>query len=106
MAQKLYYSIREAATLCGVTEATLRSWEKFYPQLEPYRTAGNTRKYTKEDLELIRQIAFLRGTEGKSRESIKKELQIHINDIHWRTRLYEHLQHLRRELLEMRKALD
>ena len=37
---KLYYSIKEAAEMVGLTESNLRFWEKEIPSLKP-KTTGN-----------------------------------------------------------------
>ena len=51
---KLYYSIGEVSQMCGITETTLRYWEREIPQLKPKKAGRNIRQYTKEDLEIVR----------------------------------------------------
>lgn len=48
-------SIKEASELLGVSERTLRNWEK-KGKIKPYRTLGNHRRYNKEELLKIMKI--------------------------------------------------
>ena len=57
--EKLYYSISEVAEMLGLAQSTLRFWEKEFPQLRPRLTSGGTRKYTTEDINLVRTIKYL-----------------------------------------------
>lgn len=52
-------SIGELARRAGVSESTLRAWERRYGLLEPERTAGGHRRYRLEDLARIRQLREL-----------------------------------------------
>lgn len=52
-------SIGELARRAGVSESTLRAWERRYGLLEPERTAGGHRRYRLEDLERIAQLLEL-----------------------------------------------
>ena len=56
---KLYYNIREVAEMVDLPEHTLRFWEKEIPSLNPKKTSGGTRQYTKQDIELILFGIFL-----------------------------------------------
>ena len=63
--KKLYYSIKEVAKIVGVSESTLRFWEKEFPNVKP-RTAGTNkvRHYTDrniEDLKVIYNLIKVRG---------------------------------------------
>jgi len=62
--EKQYFSISEAADLCGVKAHVLRYWEQEFPQLHPTKRRGNRRYYQKHDLLLIRQIRELLYGEG------------------------------------------
>lgn len=48
--EKLFFSISEAAHEINVPVSTIRFWEKNYPELSPEKTAGGTRKYSREDI--------------------------------------------------------
>lgn len=51
------YSMRVVTRLTGVPADTLRSWERRYDAVVPVRTAGNTRRYTADD---VRRLTLLR----------------------------------------------
>ena len=55
------YAISVAAELVGMGSQTLRLYER-HGLLEPARSAGGTRRYSSEDLELLRRIAHLVAT--------------------------------------------
>ena len=52
------YSISVVSVICGVHTHTLRQYEQ-NGLVQPARTEGKTRRYSDEDLELIREIARL-----------------------------------------------
>src|SRR6478672_8358726 len=44
------YSIKAVAHMAGITEPTLRAWEKRYSILTPKRTESGHRRYTRRDI--------------------------------------------------------
>ena len=50
-----YLQIKEAATLLGVTQATLRNWERFGKLTSHRHPINRYRLYKKEDLEALLQ---------------------------------------------------
>ena len=67
---KLYYSIGEVSKMYGITETTLRYWEREIPQLKPKKAGRNIRQYTKEDLELVKLIQHLLKERGMTLEGV------------------------------------
>ena len=61
---KLYYSIKEVAQMVGVSESTLRFWEKEFPYLKPKTNANNVRQYTEKDIEQVKLINNLVKVRG------------------------------------------
>lgn len=53
------YTIKHAAERTGVSEATLRAWERRYSLVSPERTEGGYRVYSDEDLRRIREVVTL-----------------------------------------------
>ena len=51
--------IGEIARRSGVSEATLRAWERRYGLLEPERTDGGHRRYREQDVEQVRRVVAL-----------------------------------------------
>ncbi|NLN93149.1 MAG: MerR family transcriptional regulator [Candidatus Hydrogenedens sp.] len=58
--KKKYCSIGEAAQQLGLKEHVLRQWEKDFPKdLQPRRSSSNHRRYTEEDIQVLRRIKYL-----------------------------------------------
>jgi DNA-binding transcriptional MerR regulator len=55
----MLYSIKAAAMATGVTEGRLRTWERRYGIPQPSRSASGHRKFTEDDLYVIRRMAAL-----------------------------------------------
>lgn len=55
---KRYFTISEVAELCLVKPHVLRFWEQSFPQLRPTKRE-NRRYYTRQDIDLVRQIRDL-----------------------------------------------
>lgn len=53
------YTIKRAAELTGVSEATLRAWERRYGLVAPHRTESGYRVYSEDDLSRIREVVAL-----------------------------------------------
>ncbi|MEY2340905.1 MerR family transcriptional regulator [Acidithiobacillus sp. IBUN Pt1247-S3] len=122
--EKQYFSISEAAALCGVKAHVLRYWEQEFPQLSPLKRRGNRRYYQKHDLLLVRQIRALLYGEGFTIHGARERIGQHSRSrteedgdpqllldiepqvesqqaapLHWQQRL----QFLRRELEALRR---
>ncbi len=103
--ERVYYGIKEVSEMTGLSFATLRYWEKVIPSLKPKKNAGMTRFYTPEDIELIRQIKYLRDEQHLSIEGINKRLQADKSGISRQQYVSEQLHKLRDELVELRRLL-
>ncbi len=105
--KKLYYSIKEVASIIGVSESTLRFWEKEFPHVRP-RTAGqsNVRQYTEkniEDLKIIYSLIKVRGFKiAAAREYLKNNREGADKSSEVITLLQDTLS----ELKELKKHLD
>ena len=61
---KLNYSIGQVAEIAGVAQSTLRYWETVIHRLEPQKTAGGSRRYNKDTIELILVVRDLLHEQG------------------------------------------
>lgn len=68
-----YFPIREASSLCGVNDYTLRFWEKEFPQLRPIRR-GSHRAYRSKDILIARRIRELVHGDGFRIDAAKQIL--------------------------------
>ena len=72
---KKYLSIREVADRTGIPAYTLRYWEKEFVQIKPERHSG-MRKYSPQDVDLIKKIKELLYTKRLTIEGVKKYLKV------------------------------
>ena len=103
---KIYYSIGEVAQMFGVTESTLRFWEKEFPQLAPKKAGRNVRQYRKEDIETVKLIYHLVKERGMTLPGARQRMKDNREDTLRRFELVEHLKAIREELMNMKLALD
>jgi MerR family transcriptional regulator/heat shock protein HspR len=72
--QRAVYIISVAAELAGVHPQTLRIYER-KGLLRPARTAGNTRRYSDRDIDLLREIQRL-TQRGVNLEGVKMIMEL------------------------------
>lgn len=105
---KLYYSIKEVAADIGVTETTLRYWETVFSQLSPYKGSNGVRRYTADDIKVVRLIHHLVKERGLTIAGAKQHLKGAGNrekaDV--AAEVIDRLTALREELLEIKAQLD
>ena len=68
--ERAVYIISVAAELAGMHPQTLRIYER-KGLVQPQRTAGNTRRYSDRDIELLRQIQVLSQEGGVNLAGVK-----------------------------------
>ena len=96
----------EAQEMTGLPASTLRYWERHFQQLNPRKDGHGNRYYTTSDIELIKQIKYLRDEMHITRiEAIRQELNQGKRQVDFRQRATEILQRVRTELVEIRKHL-
>ena len=69
------YIISVAAELAGMHPQTLRIYE-LKGLLRPKRTAGNTRRYSEDDIDRLRMIQALTQEEGVNLAGVKRIMQM------------------------------
>jgi MerR family transcriptional regulator/heat shock protein HspR len=95
------YIISVAAELAGVHPQTLRIYER-KGLLEPARTSGRSRRYSDEDIELLRRIQELTA-EGISLVGVQRILELETQlrtSLQRVSRLQEKVEALQREMNE------
>lgn len=102
---KKYYKIRDAAEILNVSEATLRYWEREFPEVKPMRSTSNQRYYTPDDIEVLRIIYYLVKVRGLKIEAAKEQMRLNKTNITKRMDIITKLTDVRDELEEMLKAL-
>ena len=104
--EKLYYSTKEVAQMFDVNQSTLRYWEGVYPQLKPKRTSGNTRLYTKKDIQTIKEITFLVKDQKLTLEGAKKKLGNKKDQVSKQQEITERLRKVKKELQGIARFLQ
>lgn len=87
------FAIAQAAELAEMHPQTLRQYDRI-GLVSPQRTSGNTRRYSLDDVDRLREVARL-SSEGLSLEGIRRVLQ-----------LQDHVRELRDQVRELERALS
>lgn len=103
--EKLYYSISEVSDLLKINASNLRFWEKEFKQLKPRRSDKGTRFYTKDDIELVKQIMFLVNEQNLTLQGAKQKLGQKKDQVEKQQEVVERLKRIRAELKGLSKAL-
>ncbi len=103
---KLFYSISEVASIIGVSEVTLRFWEKEFPSIKPQKAGRNIRQYSKEDIEEIRKVHHLLKEKGMTIEGARQTLTQAGKGQDVKLEAIQRLKFIRDELLEISKELS
>jgi DNA-binding transcriptional MerR regulator len=73
--RELMLTIDQISQLTGVRKSTLRYWERSFDGfLKPTRTPSNRRKYTLEDLDLVKAIKRLLEQEHLTTQGVRLKL--------------------------------
>ena len=106
VSEKIYYSMAEAQEMTGLPASTLRYWEKHFDQLNPRKDGHGNRYYTISDVELIKQIRYLRDDMHITRiEAIQNKLKESSGKISHKQKTKDILQIIRNELVEIRSMI-
>ncbi|MCQ2141024.1 MAG: MerR family transcriptional regulator [Bacteroidales bacterium] len=103
---KLYYTIGEVAEMIGENASLVRYWSnEFSSFLKVRRSSRGDRRYTKEDIELIKQIHFLVNTKGMTLDGVAKALKGDKKSVDRQTKVIDSLKDIREQLEEVKKLL-
>ena len=92
--------------MTGLPATTLRYWEKHFAQLSPRKDGHGNRYYTMEDIDLVKQIKYLRDEMHITRiEAIRQELKQGKRQTDFRQRAADILLRVRAELVEIRSKI-
>lgn len=103
---KLYYSIKEVASMVGVNESTLRFWEKEFPHLRPKVTANKVRQYNDKDIEQVKLIYNLIKVRGFKIAAARKYINGNRAGADRTSEILETLLSVREQLKDLKKSLD
>ncbi len=104
---KLFFSIREVAEICGVEPHVLRYWETEFKHIKPVKKSGNRRFYRHRDVYAVLQIKHLLYDLNFTIKGAKKRLsQGDLDEIVEQQDGQSLLRQIRKELEEIRRLLD
>ena len=104
--EKLYYTMGETARILGESTSLVRFWANSFPKyINPKRNAKGNRLFTKEDVDLLKQIHLLVKEQGLPLEGAAKKLATDRQKVDGRVKTLDSLKEIRRQLVEVRKSL-
>ncbi len=104
--QKLYYSIKEVASHFGVNESLLRFWEKEFDEINPKKTSGGIRQYTRKDIESIQLVYSFVKVKGMTIEGARQALKTEKDAEKRRIEVLNRLEAVRNDLEGLKKTFD
>jgi DNA-binding transcriptional MerR regulator len=103
---KQYYSISETAEMFSVKTSLLRSWEKEFELLKPFKNQKGTRFFTQKDIEIIRSILYLTKEKGYTLQGAKDEIRANFGKTVTKADLVHKLTAVKDFLLEIKINLQ
>ena len=104
--KKIFYSIGEVAEMFGVTEPTLRYWEKEFNTIKPSKTSKGTRQYKEEDIEAIRLVHYLVKEKGLTLAGAKRKLKENKETVTNTEEIVHRLKTVKEELILLRNEFE
>jgi DNA-binding transcriptional MerR regulator len=104
--QRLFYSIQEVADHFAVNVSLLRFWEKEFDNINPKKTKGGTRQYTKKDVQEIEVVYSLVRDKGLTLEGARQVLKTNKTEFDRRVEALDRLQNVKKELLSLEEEFN
>ncbi len=104
--KKLYFSIKEVAEHFDVNESLLRFWEKEFDTINPRKTAGGSRQYSRQDIEDISLVYHLVREKGLTLEGARQMLKHKKDEATRKLDVIQRLERIRDELKSMEDEFD
>ena len=104
--EKLYYTIGEVAEILGESTSLVRFWTNSFPKyLKPNRNAKGNRLYTKDDIDVLKQLHLLIKDKGMTLEGASKRLSSDRKAVDDRVKALDSLKEIKKQLEEIRSSL-
>lgn len=104
--KKLYFSLKEVANHFDVNQSLLRFWETKFDIINPRKTAGGTRQYTKEDITNIEVVYHLVKTQGMTLDGAKATLQNKYEDTELNVETIRRLENIKKDIKGLLKMFE
>ena len=103
---KLIYTMGEVAAELGENASAIRYWSNYFEKfIRPQRNAKGNRLFTAEDIDTFKQIHLLVKQQGLTLDGVTKKLAADRRTVDTRVKALDSLKEIRRQLVEVRKAL-
>lgn len=102
---KKYYKIGDVSELLDLPQSTLRFWEHEFSELRPRRSDKGIRRYTPNDIDILRVIKFLIKDKGLTIDGAREHLKRNRHAVDKRHQTIQRLQEIRRGLTELLDAM-
>ncbi len=103
---RLYYSVKEVASHFKVNESLLRFWETEFDIINPRKTEGGTRQYTKDDIENIAVVYHLVKEKGLTLEGARQTLKQKRDEETRKIQVINRLEKIKKELEDLEREFD
>jgi len=105
--EKLYYTIGEVAEILGESTSLVRFWTNNFPKyLKPNRNAKGNRLYTKDDIDVLKQLHLLIKDKGMTLEGASKRLSSDRKTVDDRVKALDSLKEIKKQLEEIRSQIN
>lgn len=98
--------MKEVALHFDVNESLLRYWEEQFNTINPKKTSGGTRQYSRKDIEDISIVYHLVKEKGMTLEGARQTLKVKKDEISRKLQVIEKLENIRKELKSLEEAFD
>ena len=104
--EKYLYTIGEAAQAIGESPSLVRFWTTSFPKyLKPHRNAKGNRLYTREEMDVLKQLHLLIKGKGMTLEGAAKSLAADRRSVEDSVKALDALKAVRAQLEEIRAGL-
>jgi DNA-binding transcriptional MerR regulator len=103
---RLYYSVKEVAAHFNVNESLLRFWENEFDIINPRKTEGGTRQYTKDDVENIAVVYHLVKEKGLTLEGARQTLKQKRDEETRKIQVINRLEQIKKDLEDLESEFD
>src|SRR5690606_36154981 len=104
--KRLFYLIQEVADHFAVNVSLLRFWEKEFENINPKKTSGGTRQYTREDIREVEIVYHLVKEKGMTLEGARQTLKSSKDEKVKRADAVARLTAIKKELLLLEDEFD
>lgn len=104
--KRLFYSIQEVADHFAVNVSLLRFWEKEFDNINPKKTPGGTRQYTKDDVQQVEIVYRLVKEKGLTLDGARQALKDKKDDETKRVEAIDRLKAIKGDLLSLEEEFD